>query len=179
MSCYVLQVCIWYILIHYVYVMYMLCVCCLYVTWCWRFSAVKSPGKQSPRRLLSARSGEDTGAELSAGRAQRQFLRARNRRSEERPERHWSHNGLTKGIDRSLTCRRLVTRRGWDHKHNAESDPSTIWVYVGSFDHFWSWLQMTSHGVWKRLNALPHSPWPFQVCHLCPIVTIVATGNRE
>ena len=41
-----------------------------------------------------------------------------------------------------------------------------FWVYVGEFDHFWSWLQMTSHGVWKRLNALPHSPWPFQVCHL-------------
>ena len=147
MSCYVLQVCIWYILIHYVYVMYMLCVCCLYVTWCWRFSAVKSPGKQSPRRLLSARSGEDTGAELSAGRAQRQFLRARNRRSEERPERHWSDERNRPVTDLSQTCHspRMGSQAQcgkWPFNH------------LGICWFIWSFLELTSDDFSWRLKAI-------------------------
>ena len=163
----------WYIM----YVICMLCVCNMMSTLQRREISRKTKSPTSSERTL--RRGHGRRAQPWTCSAAVNGRNARNRGSEERPERHWSHNGLTKGIDRSLTCRRLVTRRGWDHKHNAESDPSTILVYVGEFDHFWSWLQMTSHGLWKRLNALPHSPWPFQVCHLCPIVTIVATGNWE
>ena len=150
-----------YIYDTYWYIMYMLCICYVYVM-CMLFVCnmmLTAQRREISRKTKSPTSSERTLRRGHGRRAQRWTCsaavngrNARNRRSEERPERHWSHNGLTKGIDRSLTCPRLVTRRGWDHNvHNAESDPSTI---LGVCWWIWSFLELTSDDFSWRLKAI-------------------------